>query len=136
MNIQYIRQPKKSRQCGQHCLAMLTGKNIEDIIQVVGTHKGTTTKRIINALNQLGIKNSERLISRRTQPMPLLAICKVRREWNKSGGWHWVLLYDGKIYDPDPVEKDGVQAIMSLGEYDSIMLKRKQKLSSYITIEM
>ena len=136
MNITYVQQVKKSRQCGQHCLAMLTGKSVEEIIEIIGTSKGTTVKQIVQSLNDMQIQNSERLISRRKQPMPTVAICKVRREWNKSGGWHWVLLYDGNIYDPDPSEIMGLQGVMSLEAFDSAMYKSKRKLSSYIKIDM
>lgn len=129
MNITYLQQPTNSAQCGQYCLAMLTGKSVEEIIEIIGTSKGTTVKQIIQSLNDMQLQNSERLISRRKQPMPTVAICKVRREWNKSGNWHWVLLYDGNIYDP-------LRGVMTLETFDSEMYNSKRKLSSYIKIDM
>lgn len=136
MKITYTRQPKNSRQCGQYCLMMVTGKSIEEIIDTVGTKKGTTTKRILHALDQFGIKHSGRLITRGTKPLPKIAICKVRREWSKTSGWHWVLLYDGMIYDPDPSGDANSQGMLSVEAFDEAMMKVGQKISSYIRIDM
>lgn len=130
----YLQQPKQSKLCGQTCLAMITGKPVEDIIELIGTKKGTSTKRILNSLSILGFNHSGRLIPRRTQPLPSLAICKIRREWNKSGNWHWVVLCNGMIYDPDPVTLDKTYNITSVEDYDAMCQKRRTKFTSYITI--
>jgi hypothetical protein len=115
---------------------MISEKKIDEIIEIIGSKKGTTTKQIISALNVLEIKNSGKLISRRKQTLPEVAICKVRREWNKSGGWHWVVLYKGEIYDPDPIPERGIEPIMTLDEYDKVKKLNNEKLSSYILIDL
>lgn len=127
----YLQQPKKSKLCGQTCLAMITDKPLEKIIELLGS-KGTSTKRITETLTKLGFHHSGKLIPRRTQPLPSLAICKVRREWSKSGNWHWVVLSNGVVYDPDPREEEF--AMLPIKTFDEKATERSQKLSSYIAI--
>lgn len=100
--IDYIRQtyPKT---CGQTCIAMLSGKTEQEIINLVGHSRGTKTKEIVTALNTLNIKNSEKLIriSNKNQ-LPKIAIIKALPVSRKKsiGNWHWVLRYEPKLFDP------------------------------------
>lgn len=94
-----------SRTCGQTCVAMAADLDIEAAIKLFGHKHGTTTRAMVRVLRHLGFKTGPGL-SRitRDRPAPLRSICKMRfrrrdgRGWRS--GWHWVLLWDGKLYDP------------------------------------
>jgi len=84
---------------------MLSDKTEDDMIELVGHDKGTKTKEIVRALDNLGINNSGRLIRvKKKRPLPTIAILKVvyRKIKNCSGfDWHWILKYGDRFYDPD-----------------------------------
>jgi hypothetical protein len=92
----------KEKTCGHACLAMLSGKSEIDIIQLIGHSRGTKTKEIINALNELNIKNSEKLVRHcNKNPLPEIGILKtVPRGRKASGNWHWILKYKERFLDP------------------------------------
>ena len=104
-------QPKNSMLCGQTCVAMVGGISLEDAIQKVGKRGGTTGPDLHKALSKIGILSSEKMarlsvnsrVSRKQfdfDALPEKCIAKVRSVGiNKS---HWVLVWNGKIYDPYP----------------------------------
>lgn len=65
-----------SETCGQACVAMITGKSIEEVIQAMKTEGPTSIGQLIE----------------------ILAILTVHMD---AGYTHWTLLYDGKYYDPE-----------------------------------
>lgn len=102
--MRHLVQPS-SKTCGQTCVAMAAGIEIDDAIKLFGHRHGTHTKSVIRVLKKLGFDVSSRL-QRVTpyQPIPQRSICKMRfRRRDGKGwknGWHWVLLWDGVLYDP------------------------------------
>lgn len=98
-----IKRQKKSHTCGHACIAMLADKDESEIHKIIGHSKGTKTKEMVNALNSLNINNTQKLIRfcKKNSP-PHAAILKVipSARKNTSGGWHWMLKYGYKIYDP------------------------------------
>lgn len=86
--------------CGQACIAMITGRQIGDVIQDMKTNGPTSIGQLIEALDFYGVKHAERntRISRKN-PVPYpYSILTV----HANGGYtHWALLYDGKYYDPE-----------------------------------
>lgn len=102
--MRHLIQPN-SRTCGQTCVAMAAGIDIEAAIKLFGHKHGTSTRSMVRVLRHLGFKPAP-CLQRITpdRPAPLRSICKMRfrrrdgRGW--KSGWHWVLLWDGYLYDP------------------------------------
>ncbi len=52
---EYVKEPT-SLQCGQAVLAMLSGKSVNEIIEITGTERETTLKDMLSALGRLDIE--------------------------------------------------------------------------------
>lgn len=84
--------------CGQAVLAMLSGKNVQKIFDLVKTEKETTLKDMKSALKTLGIFYSDtRIEVLKKCELPRVALLSL--ETPKC--WHWSLFFDGKFYDPE-----------------------------------
>lgn len=102
-----IVQPEGSGVCGQCCVAMAAGVSLKRACDAVGHNKasGTHTREIVRALTALGLTCDSRLrrISRSRPNLPKRAIVAIHRpyvEKKRNARWHWMLTWDGKIYDP------------------------------------
>ncbi len=90
----------ESTACGQACIAMITGKSIEEVIKDMKTSGATSIGQLIEILDVYGVKHAERntRISKKN-PMPYeYTILTVH---TNAGYTHWVVLYDGRYYDPE-----------------------------------
>ena len=89
--------------CGHTCIAMISGKAESDIVELIGHSKGTKTKEIISALNELGVSNSGKLIRiSKKNRLPEIGIVKTLPydKAKSSGNWHWILKYKSHFLDP------------------------------------
>lgn len=94
-----IRQPTFET-CGQACIAMIAGKDINDVIKDMKTSGPTSIGQLMEILDAYGIRHAERntRISKKN-PVPYkYSVLTVHAE---GGYTHWSLLYDGKYYDPE-----------------------------------
>lgn len=97
-SINYIKEPN-SRACGQACVAMLAGVDVEEVIKIMHTKGSTSIGQIIEALDHYGIKHAERnkRISKKNPHYSEVSILTVHMpEYS-----HWVLYFKGKFYDPE-----------------------------------
>ena len=78
-----VMQPTFST-CGQACIAMITGKRIEDVIKDMKTDASTSIGQLIEILD-FYVPYKYSILTVHTH----------------SGYTHWVLLYDNKYYDPE-----------------------------------
>ena len=112
-----IFQPPGSSLCGQCCVAMAAGISLEESIKVFGHRHATRTKEVAQALNALGIQCP----SQRLKPLtdrdswPTRAIIKEIYGPTRKRKSHWILLWDGKVYDPDPHDAPGTKYSSYLG---------------------
>lgn len=86
--------------CGQACIAMITGRDIEEVIKDMKTSGPTSIGQLIEILDFYGVKHADRntRISKKN-PVPYeYSILTVHTE---AGYTHWALLYDNKYYDPE-----------------------------------
>lgn len=85
-------------QCGQAVLAMLSGKSVDEIIELCGTQRETTLADMKRVLNICGIEyeNERRQVTRKEE-LPQIALLSL--ETPKC--WHWSLYLDGLFYDPE-----------------------------------
>lgn len=97
--MELVMQPT-SETCGQACIAMITGRRIEEVIKDMKTSGSTSIGQLIEILDFYGVKHAERntRISKKN-PVPYpYSILTVHAD---GGYTHWTLLYDGKYYDPE-----------------------------------
>lgn len=86
--------------CGQAVIAMLSGKDIDTVINDMGTNGSTSIGQLIEILDRYGINHAERnvRVSKKNPEPHKRSILTV----HANGGYtHWVLLYDGVYYDPE-----------------------------------
>lgn len=96
--IKYVMQPNPAA-CGQACIAMLAGIEVEEAMKVMKTRGSTSIGQLIDALDYYRIKHSERniRISKKNPTYSEASILTV----HMPGYTHWVLYYKGKYYDPE-----------------------------------
>lgn len=94
-----IMQPTSST-CGQACIAMITGRPIDEVIQDMKSDGPTSIGQLVELLDHYNIKHAERnLRISKINPVPFkYSILTVH---TNAGYTHWVLLYDKKYYDPE-----------------------------------
>lgn len=86
--------------CGQACIAMITGKDVNQVIKDMKTNGPTSIGQLIEALDFYGIKHAERntRISKKNPTPHNYSILTVHTD---AGYTHWTLLFGNKYYDPE-----------------------------------
>lgn len=86
--------------CGQACVAMISDKSIDTVIQDMKTDGPTSIGQLTDILDQYGIPHAEknvRISKKNPKPYPYSILTVHTNE----GYTHWTLWYDGKYYDPE-----------------------------------
>ncbi len=105
--------------CGQTCVAMLAGKTIKDVIQVMDCREWQGTMgRMISALNYYGIGHSEVIHYIEGKDCALPKCCIIMERMGRF--CHYLVEYDGKYFDPN---------LGVMEEYD------KSKILGYLEIK-
>lgn len=86
--------------CGQACIAMIVGKNIEEVIKDMKTSGTTSIGQLIETLDSYGVKHAERN-TRISKKNPKPYECSILTVHTNEGYTHWTLLYENKYYDPE-----------------------------------
>jgi hypothetical protein len=94
-----VMQPTFST-CGQACIAMITGKDIKEVIKDMRTDGPTSIGQLIEALDFYGIKHAEKNV-RISKKNPVQSDFSILTLHMNAGYTHWVLYYYGKYYDPE-----------------------------------
>lgn len=97
--MELVMQPTFST-CGQACIAMITGKNIQEVIKDMKTDRPTSIGQLIDALDFYGIKHAEKNV-RISKKNPVQSDFSILTLHMEAGYTHWVLFYQGKYYDPE-----------------------------------
>lgn len=99
----HLKQPKTSKTCGQHCLAMLAGVPLAEVIALLG-RKSTTQPQILAAAAKLGLEQATQSwqLPSEHDTLPANAIVKTRRKGRKK--FHWCCFVDGIYHDPSEAE--------------------------------
>ena len=93
----YVHEPTPL-QCGQAVLAMLSGKSVEEITELVETERETTLRDMLQALKSLGIEyEPQRVAVQKREELP--KVCILSLETPRC--WHWSLYFKGTFYDPE-----------------------------------
>jgi hypothetical protein len=100
-----FQQPTRTS-CGQTCIAMIIGRPVHEVFTVLPDKpSGTRTAELVIAMRQLGLScaGKMRRIGSNLVGAPPLAILRVL--WPADPGErqlaHWMVLSDGRIFDPD-----------------------------------
>ena len=96
-SITYIKEPTGFL-CGQPCVAMLADVPVDDVIEVIGTDKGTKKEDLKKALRYYGISYAPKS-TKYDSNTPLPELCIIRMKLPKYG--HWGIYYKGVYYDPE-----------------------------------
>lgn len=86
----HSKQMPHERNCGQHCVSMITGLPVSMISQFLKKSKGTSSKDVAGALLWFGYY-CDPLMNKYKGKLPKLCIVHYAN--------HWCLHYDGMIYD-------------------------------------
>lgn len=114
-----IRQPEGSEICGQCCVAMAAGVGVKRAIDAVGKDGATRTRDIIRGLRALGLNCADRM-RRTAQNRALPPRCIVHICWRRRYG-HWMLYWDGHVYDPGGAYPDGYDSHSRIVSYLEIL---------------
>ncbi len=85
-------------QCGQAVLAMLSGKTVDEIIELCGTVRETTLadmKRVLRELDIEMLPERKQVFGKNELPRAALLSLETPK------CWHWSLYFDGLFYDPE-----------------------------------
>lgn len=108
------------RNCGQIAVAVITGKSLRKVYEIIGHDKATSTKDLAKALRKFGYSCPNRL--KRLKEKPKLAIAKLSHKLRS--GWHWIVIDRNKIYDGNYGTKNG-----------TVKWKQGHKVTSYLPIK-
>lgn len=97
--MELIMQPTDTT-CGQACIAMITGREIGEVIRDMKTSGPVSIGQLIEILDFYGVKHAERNI-RISKKNPVPHPYSILTVHTDGGYTHWTLLYDGKYYDPE-----------------------------------
>ncbi len=86
--------------CGQACIAMITGKPVEEVIRDMKTSGPTSIGQLMDILDFYGVKHGERN-TRISKKNPVPAEYSILTVHTNGGYTHWALLYGGRCYDPE-----------------------------------
>ena len=86
--------------CGQACIAMITGKSVEEVIGDMKTSGSVSIGQLMEILDHYGIKHAERN-TRISKKNPVPHEYSILTVHTNKGYTHWTLLYDNKYYDPE-----------------------------------
>jgi len=97
----HLQQPKRSRTCGQHCIAMLAGVEPQAVITKSKMSGGTSVERLLAIAKMFGLRAASQLwLVRDFEQLPSDAILKLRKAGSPVKRWHWACVVDGVIHDP------------------------------------
>ena len=97
MVIRYCPEPTPL-QCGQAVLAMLGGRTVEEIVDLIKTERETTLRQMFAALDAMEIPYSRvRVPVKQKEQLPAVALLSLET----PRCWHWSLFANGRFYDPE-----------------------------------
>lgn len=114
-----VRQTEGSSLCGQAVVATLLRITLDESVRAFGTRGATRTRQIVAVLRGRGIECPDRMERFRGR-LPARGILKVKF-WKARMG-HWVLWFDGRLYDP------------AVGTFEGLKLPLVARVTSFLPI--
>lgn len=81
---------------------MLAGVTLSEAVVLIGHKHGTKTRELVRVLRSLGWECGGRMIPLRSKLYVTLDHALVKWSYSFTSGWHWVVVHDGRMYDPSP----------------------------------
>ena len=97
--MELVLQPT-STTCGQACIAMITGKDIEQVMKDMKTDGPTSIGQLIDILDFYRVKHGQKN-TRISKKNPVPHEYSILTVHTNAGYTHWTLLFDHKYYDPE-----------------------------------
>lgn len=98
--LKFSEQKEKERNCGQHCVSMITKLPVELISAEIGKKTGTDLKDISFILRRFGYDCDVTYTKFLTiASLPELAILNMRAPQGKRRGGHWAIHWKGDVWD-------------------------------------
>ena len=97
MKITYIKEPT-DLQCGQAVLAMALGREVLEIVRLLGNDRETTLKEMKETLRRFGAYISDKRVQVQSKA-ELPEVCLLSLETPRC--WHWSFFCEGTFYDPE-----------------------------------
>lgn len=97
--MELVMQPTSETR-GQACIAMITSKDIEEVMKDMKTNRSTSIGQLIEILDFYGVKHAEKN-TRISKKNPVPYEYSILTVHTNEGYTHWTLLYDNKYYDPE-----------------------------------
>lgn len=122
----FITQPYRSMQCGQTCLAMITGKNVDEICEELGKHWSTSIDTdLMSYLNRSQYKT--RLVKGSCITFEEIPNNSIIRLCYPSESGHFIVKTKGKYYDPSVGIIEEIKAHVKITHYLTFEEKLKNK---------
>lgn len=94
----HLKQPKRSKTCGQHCIAMMAGVPVSEVISRFGS-SATSQAKILEIAKAFGLRQGSKLwVLNREGELPTTGILKLRKA--RLRYFHWACVIDGVLHDP------------------------------------
>lgn len=93
-----MKQPTATT-CGQTCVAILAGVEVEESCRAVGKRGPTRTRDVVRGLRALGVECADRLLPlRQVRGLVPTAVVRMVKAGRRTG--HWVVWRLGRYEDP------------------------------------
>jgi hypothetical protein len=94
----HLKQPKRSKTFGQHCVAMMAGVPVSEVISRFGSG-ATSQAKILEVAAAFGLRQGSKLwVLNRDGELPRTGLLKMRKARRKY--FHWACVIDGVLHDP------------------------------------
>ena len=97
--MELIMQPNPCA-CGQACIAMITGKSVDEVIRDMKTDGPTSIGQLIEILDRYGVNHAPRNV-RISKKNPTPSECAILTVHTDAGYTHWTVKHGDKYYDPE-----------------------------------
>jgi hypothetical protein len=96
--MEHVLQPNGSSRCGQACLAMITGKPLEEVCEELQNYWYTNIEDLEEYLDN---KQFDTFLSvNKLMDFDEIPDNSIIRFWKLDGKGHFIVKYEGKYYDP------------------------------------
>ena len=127
--MELIWQEKGTKNCGQICVAMITGFPLNEVEELYGHNSYTNMVDAKGILEGLGytVGDIVKVDNRKKYELPRLAFVRICRHGRKYG--HFVVHYDGKFYN----STEGIYPTRA--KFDTHNKEKGYRISHYMEVE-
>ena len=103
--MRHVQQPAYSNQCGQACIAMLSGKDLDAVVDFMSMKGKTRTRDLVKTIRtglgeMRGMQCPDKLIRLMDMIGTYPKYCIVKACSPDRRQAHWMLVFNGELHDP------------------------------------